>query len=250
MTDNEPADILYLSSLLVEATKRAQSDLIRLKTICGHPIYADVQSFLSTMAMDDENYVRDAADYDAKCAFLGHEIADILASSAHAELASRFAEVSLALNRRWPHRGSLVDSMHKQVLVAISALARSVEPLQVQTVKMESEGPEPFEGWALVCIEDEPQTQETMSPSFRPHQLTLEKGLLTVSNASGKVVVDVMLGSHLSIQANLVAQRQFRLEPLLTLKELAQGSTQPGTNVPLEEWIRRFASHMDWIRNH
>lgn len=230
-------DLLYMTSLLVESCKRSQTDLVRLKTVCGHPINDDIQSMLTTMAKDDEEYTRCATDFDAKCAFLSHQLHDILDKNGKDQLALRFRELSEALGRRWTPRMHLVESLHKHIIITINYLA-ALNKFPTGEIKPFTllEAPPTFEAWANVSLDD--------GNEFIALQISLKHGVITVNDKLGRAIRVANLGPELTLEPSFVAPRQISLTPLLTIRDLEI------TNVPLEEWVTRIAAHSDWFRRN
>ena len=241
LTETGPSDVLYLVSILSEACKRSQAENIRLKTLCGHPIFEDVSHFLTTMAIDDESYIRDASDYDSKCAYLSQELSAVLSNHDHSDLSTRFSDISLALNRRWSYRPSLIHSLHSNILSSITFLSRNAPP-GIPAPPQISDGPDDFEGWANVGIIPE---NENLNFSFRAMQVRLSKGCLTCEDDKG-IVAEITLGSHLSLMTSLVAPRELKIEPVLVIREISNMAK----SVPLEEWVKQIASHVDFVRRN
>lgn len=231
-------DILYLISSLVESCKKAQIDLVRLKTVCGHPINDEIQSLLTTMAKDDEDFIRSAADFDAKCSFLSFQLHEVLDKNGKDQLALRFKELSDSLSRRWTPRMHLVESLHKHIIITINYLAALSNLPTGQDMKPIPciEAPPTFEAWANVGLDE--------SGEFNSLQISLKHGVITVNDKLGRAVRVANLGPELTLEPSFVAPRQIALHPLLVIRDLEI------SNVPLEEWVTRIAAHSDWFRRN
>jgi hypothetical protein len=218
LTDASPQsydpNILY-SSLLENCTTLTL-ELARVKTLAGHPNNAEIDRFLTTLARQDEGYIREAEDFEMKCGTLAADVSRLLNAAGRNTEAGKFSLISSELNKRFTVKSYLIDTLFSEVLAIINRSTSSLRSPENSDFF--------FSGWAAIKFPDSADFT-LLLVELRPKELRVIKD---------EKLVKKFLLSNVNLSVALAPERELSVEPLLKLRE---ASTGPG----LEVWTKAVA---------
>jgi hypothetical protein len=219
---------VLLSSLHEQCTKLTL-ELARVKALAGHPNNPEVQRFLNLLARHDENYAREAEDFDVKCAALAADLSRVLDIAGRPLEAEKFTLMSTELSKRYTIKGYLIDTLFKEVA---SLVNRSVPSLR---------SPENsdffFSGWASVHLAVAEDDGVSLPGDFHAHLLELRPRELRITDKDNKSIQKFSL-DNVSLSVSLAPQREIFLAPLVRVREVPSGPS-------LELWTKAFARSLN-----
>ena len=208
---------ILLSSLHEECTKVCL-ELARVKAAAGHPNSPEIARFLTLLARHDENYVREAEDFEVKCGALAADLRRVLETAGKSVEAGRFAVIAAELSKRFTIKSYVIDSLFKEI---ISLVTRATP-----TLREADNSDFFFSGWANVKFPDVAE--------FQPHLLEVRPRELRVTDKD-KAAIRTFLLDSVTLSVSLAPQREILLDPLVRVREVAEGGAS------LELWTKAFA---------